>query len=80
MLEFSEKPLARSSAVASEGGNPDADGHDRSVAGLRGQALRPPGLPGPLPPTATMPTRQLARASYPPGLPPGFGIMREAHA
>jgi hypothetical protein len=46
MLEFSEKPLARSSAVATAGGNPDADGHDRSVAGLRWQALRPPAYLG----------------------------------
>jgi hypothetical protein len=46
MLEFSEKPLARSSAVASAGGNPDADRHDRSVAGLRWQALRPPAYLG----------------------------------
>jgi hypothetical protein len=46
MLEFSEKPLARSSAVASAGGNPDADRHDRSGAGLRGQALRPPACLG----------------------------------
>ena len=41
MLEFSEKPLARASAVASVPGYPDADGRDRSVAGMRGQALRP---------------------------------------
>ena len=40
MLEFSEKPLTRASAVPSAGGNPDADGHDRSVVGLRWQALR----------------------------------------
>jgi hypothetical protein len=46
MLEFSEKPLTRASAVPSAGGNPDPDGHDRSVAGLRGQARRPPACPG----------------------------------
>jgi hypothetical protein len=46
MLEFSEKPLARSSAAFSAGGNPDADRHDRSVAGLLGQALRPPAYLG----------------------------------
>jgi hypothetical protein len=41
MLEFCEKPLARSPAVAGAGANPDADRHDRSVPGLRWQALRP---------------------------------------
>ena len=46
MLKFSEKPLARPSAVASAGGNPDTDGHDRSVAGLQWQALRPPAYLG----------------------------------
>jgi hypothetical protein len=38
MLEFSEKPFGRASAVASAGGNADADGHHRSVAGPRWQA------------------------------------------
>ena len=63
MLEFSEKPLTRASAVPSAGGNPDPDGHDRSVAGLRGQARR----------SAAMPIRPPAGASYPTGRRPGSG-------
>ncbi len=40
MLEFSEKPLARATAMASAPGIPAADGRDRSVAALRSKALR----------------------------------------
>ena len=42
MLEFSEKPLARASAVASACGSPDTHGHDRSVAGWRGFRMTGP--------------------------------------
>jgi hypothetical protein len=80
MLKFSEKPLARASAVASSGANPDADGHDRSVAGLRWQALRPPAYLG-----HSRRVRRRPSGSWPEpvirrGLPPGFRIMRAAHA
>ena len=46
MLEFSEKPLARATAMASAPGIPGADGPDRSVAGLRSQTLRSRAYPG----------------------------------
>jgi hypothetical protein len=81
MLEFSEKPLARATAMASAGGIPGADGRDRSVAGWREQAPRSRAYLGIFRRVRRCPSdswhEPVIRRPTPP---PGCRIMKEARA
>jgi len=79
MLELGEKPLTPVSAVSSAGGNPDADGHDRSGAGLRWQALRPPASPGRSRRAWRCPSVSWREPVIRRDSRPGLVIMRQAH-